>query len=179
MSRCFAIKGVLHLFQCGCQFTGGCITLLKVGLASFQDHIIQAHELGWISLFEQCCRQCGKNGWRASREEDIKDHAQAEDVCTGGARGLWWRWHIARCAYPALVLSHQPNLSDQAHIGQLGLPLYKHNVLRLDVAMSQSLPMQVIQRTSQLEADLYAFLWWQPQTFGLCTDSSQITRNVT
>ncbi len=75
-------------------------------------------------------------------------------------------------------LVRRPDFCDKTEVRQFWPAVHEDNILRLDVTMSQSLPVEKIKRVAQFNADTYALLNLKPSSPGARKLAGQVTRLI-
>src|SRR5207253_6246327 len=88
------------------------------------------------------------------------------------------RRHVTGRADKSSFLILGPDLGGESDVGELRLSVYEDNILRLDVAMGESIAMKKLQRVGERESDPQAFPHRQPASARAGADTDQVARLV-
>jgi len=79
---------------------------------------------------------------------------------------------------PGFAFDPGADFSDEAQVRQFGAAVHEDDVLRLDVAVSQTLTMKKIERITQFKADTQTFPGRQPSSLRPRPLTGQIARLI-
>ena len=123
--------------QVSLHFFGGLVTLLRIGLARLENHRVQfEHRF----VLGQIIWQRGKVAAVPAGADFVKDFAQTVEIRLRCARPLRWNESFRSDERPRLA-----RVGHQADVRQLGRAVHENDVRRFDIAVNQSLRVQVYQ----------------------------------
>ena len=141
--------------EVGVEFGGGLVALLEFGVAGADDDFVQLGELGAFGggLFDEIRWQLGVILAVAASGHFVEHFAEAEDVGLRRARAFG-----RQITFRADQRERGLGPRDESDVRQLGNAVHEDDVRRFDVAVDEAVAVQVIERGSEGEADLQAFV---------------------
>lgn len=143
---------VLQQSQLGLHFFCVAVTLARVGLAGFEEDGVEFDQLRRMALFSEIAGELRELLAVFAGADFVKHFAQTVEIGLGFARPFRWNE-----TFGADVRARTARVRDQTDVRQLWNSVDDENVGRFDVAVDQSMSMEVRQRRRHTQDDLNAF----------------------